>query len=266
MIRISSRVLSLRSFAKATLASAMLLGIAGCGADVMNLSSKAQREGLALYNEGQYDEAAGTFRNSIRENPRNYKSFYYLGACYDSMKQYQLAAQAYRSSLDVMPFTMAGDEDVEFRARTLDALATAIARGDSGVAQLVREEQNSTGQAKVENAFLLAKVYRYTGDVDGALDTYNRATMLDKKNFAIAKEYGLYLIQVGQSQKAERPLKRAYSINSRDAQVNAALRQLGIVPGPTIRDTRDLSQPNPTGMLDSTAATDLEPTAQTPRD
>ncbi len=55
------------------------------------------------------------------------------------------------------------------------------------------------------------------------------------KDFTLLKEYGLYLEQLGQNQKAETVLRQAYSRDSQDDQVNAALRRVGVVPGPSVR-------------------------------
>jgi len=52
-----------------------LLGIclAGCssmqGVDVLTWSNDAKRQGMQQYNDGRYAEAAGCFRNAIRQNP-----------------------------------------------------------------------------------------------------------------------------------------------------------------------------------------------------
>jgi hypothetical protein len=76
-----------------------------------------------------------------------------------------------------------------------------------------------------------------------ALDNYNHAALLDNKEFAILKEYGLYLQQVGQGKRAVVALSQAYRINDKDEQVNGALVQLGIVPGPSLKEQSELAQP-----------------------
>ena len=84
-----------------------------------------------------------------------------------------------------------------------------------------------------------------------ALENYQRASNLDVRNFDILKEYGLYLQQAGQRQQAINILERAYRVNTQDQQVAAALRQNGIVPGPSLKEKNELAGPIiPKGPLD----------------
>jgi len=76
-----------------------------------------------------------------------------------------------------------------------------------------------------------------------ALDFYNRAILEDPRNFAFAKEYGLYCEQLQQTAKAQEVLRQAYGINQRDPEVVAALQRIGVVPGPSLRSKADLAQP-----------------------
>src|SRR5207302_7871022 len=61
--------------------------------------------------------------------------------------------------------------------------------------------------------------------------------------FTVAKVYGLYLAQVGQKARAEQALRKAYTLNSNDDQVNEALRRLNVVPGPGLKDESALVKP-----------------------
>ena len=49
------------------------IGLAGCasmqGVDLLTWSNDAKRQGIQQYNDGRYAEAAGCFRNAIRQNP-----------------------------------------------------------------------------------------------------------------------------------------------------------------------------------------------------
>src|ERR1051325_26272 len=57
-----------------------LAALSGC-ADVVTYSAKSQEEGMRFYSEKAYGDAAGAFRNAIRQDPRDYKSHFYLGVC-----------------------------------------------------------------------------------------------------------------------------------------------------------------------------------------
>ena len=64
-------------------------------------------------------------------------------------------------------------------------------------------EQNAKNGQSAELYWLLAKIYRNRGDADLALDAYNRAALIEPKNFYIQKDHGLYLEQLGQAKRAE---------------------------------------------------------------
>ncbi len=257
--------------ANALLASSLLIGATGC-ADALTYAKDARREGMGLYNEGNYTEAAATFANATRQDPRDYKSYYFMGASYEAQHQYQQAISSYRSCLDVMPLTLEGKNDRSFRYRAIDSLATSISKSESRGVETVSLEQKTNGTASVEDQWLLAKVYRYSGDADAAIDAYNKAVLIDPSNFTIAKEAGLYEQSLGQNERATFALKKAYAANPNDEQVNDGLRRLGVVLGPSIKDERDLAQPPlPRGPLPEWDATRNRTagegaTVQTPRD
>ena len=232
-----------RVLAGATLAAALCVGAAGCQQEIINRAPGARAEGLRAYEEGEYADAAGSFRQAIRSDPRDYRSQFYLGQSYENLKQYQQAIQAYKASLDAQPRTLAGKEDEEQRLATIKALAGVIAKSDSSNAETNLIEQAAKNGKQSQDWLLLANVHRNRGDADSALDAYNRAALSDPKDFAIVKEYGLYLEQVGQQPRAAQQLKKAYALNANDEQVNNALRRLNIVPGPGLKDERALVKP-----------------------
>src|SRR5258708_20773744 len=53
-----------------------------------------QQAGLRLYQEKNYTEAAGAFRNPVRKDPRDYKSQYYLAVACDTAGRSQESVQA----------------------------------------------------------------------------------------------------------------------------------------------------------------------------
>src|SRR5439155_17297520 len=107
-----------------------LFAFAGCQQEIISHAPQARAEGVKAYEQGQYADAAGSFRNAIRSDPRDYKSQFYLGQSYEQMRQYQQAIQAYKASLDAQPLTLAGKEDQTQRLKTIDALASVISKSD----------------------------------------------------------------------------------------------------------------------------------------
>ena len=218
-------------------------GVIGCQQEIINRAPAARAEGVRAYEEGQYADAAGSFRQAIRSDPRDYKSQFYLAQSYEQLKQYQQAIQAYKSSLDAQPRTLAGKEDKEQRIATIKALAGVISKSDTNNAETNLVEQAAKNGKQAQEWLLLANIHRNRGDADSALDAYNRAALTDPKDFDVVKEYALYLEQVGQQQRAAQQLKKAYTLNQNDEQINNALRRMNIVPGPGLKDERALVKP-----------------------
>ena len=73
--------------AKAIIAGTLLLAASGCVTpEVVNYEKDARKTGLKEYQEGNYASAAGSFKNAIRSEPRDYKAYYWLGASYQAQK------------------------------------------------------------------------------------------------------------------------------------------------------------------------------------
>jgi Tfp pilus assembly protein PilF len=249
----------------------------GC-ADVVTYSRDSEREGIKLYQQGDYGNAAGAFRNSTRQNPRNYLSYYYLACCYDHLGQYQQAIANYRTARQTINLTLEGKEDNATRQNILNGLAGAIAKSDQRDIETDEAVKEAQTKQSAEAYLLLGKVYALRGDADSAIDAFNRANLLEPNNFLVVKDYGLYLERIGQRQRAEGVLRRAYSLDSTDQQVNAALRRIGVVPGPSIKGQNQLARPiipkGPipemnvpgTGNQTSSTGSPAQSTVQAPRD
>jgi tetratricopeptide (TPR) repeat protein len=241
----------------------LLFTAVGCGTDVISYNREFRNQGVAQYNNNDYPDAASSFSNALRQEPGDYTSRYFLGVCEDHMGKLQQAIQQYRTTLEVMSQSMEGKGDLVFRARVVNAYAGAISRESDRTGDLTALERQPPS---AETCFILAKVYRFTGDADSAISRFQQAQQLDPKNTDVAKEYGLYLEQLGQTQRAEAQLRRAYTLNSQDDEVNAALRRLGIIPGPSLKGDKGLEQPAiPLGPLPEVdISTSMKQSAQQP--
>ena len=237
---------ALRPFASAFLVAGCVFALSGC-AEVVASSKHSREHGQKLYAEGEYTDAAGAFRKGVREDPTDYRSWYWLGQSYDKTQSYHQAIQAYRTALDVRKRTLPGREDEAMRVKIIDALGKSIAAGNDHAFTT----QAKGAQPTAEDKYVEAKAFEYMGDADSAIDAYQQAVLLDKKDFAIAKDYGLYLEKVpAMRDQAVKQLKRAYQLNAKDPQVVAALRRNGVVPGPSLKDPEQLAKPSvPKGPL-----------------
>jgi tetratricopeptide (TPR) repeat protein len=221
----------------------LAVATAGC-ADMMTYSKDSRREGIAMYNRGAYADSAGAFRNAVRQNPRDYRSYYYLGAAEEQMGHFQESIAAYKTSYQVISTTMEGKQDPDFRIRALNGLASAIARSDTREVEINAIDHRAKTHAFGDDFYLLGKIYALRGDADGAIECLVRAATIEPVNLHFAREAGLYLEQLGQAPQAVPMLRRAYTLSGgKDEQVAAALRRLGVVPGPSLKDESQLARP-----------------------
>lgn len=231
---VSLRRAAFRTLLAAVLALPILL--TGCTQDVVTFANKSREEGMLFYNERAYSDAAGAFRNAVRQDPRDARSHFYLGVCYDELKQHQQAFSQYRTALEVLKQTHQETTDTEFYEMILDTLAGSIARYDEGEVELNNVEKKAKGSQIAEDWFVLAKVYRQRGDADRAIDAYKRAARWDTADFHTRKELGLYLLEpLNQTQEAEYWLRQAYRLEPNDDALNAGLQKLGINPHPAYK-------------------------------
>lgn len=216
-------------------AVALLVGflMAGCTTDQPLVSNprKARLEGIELYNRADYENAAGAFRNAVRQEPRDYRSHYYQGLTYERLGNVQQAIQSYKSALDVMKETPAGRDAIDFRQIVMNTLGSALAKYDTNHLEqdlLSRQATNMEfdGRQRAESYFQLAKVERYRRDADSALQAYYKASELDRNDFWLQKEAGLYMLQMGQNNRAVKSIQRANELRARDSEIIAAMQQL----------------------------------------
>ena len=233
-------VKSLRTTCVLSVLSISFLG--GC-ADMVTYSKDSRRQGIELYNRQAYADAAGAFRNAARQNPRDYQSYYYLGAANEQLGQFQQSIAAYKTSYQVINTTTEGRQDPEFRFRVLNGLASAIARSDTTEVETNAIDQRAKTRGQTDDNYLLGRIYSLRGDHDSAIEAYDRAVTIDPNNFHYAREAGLYFESISQQQRAIPLLRRAYSLNNTDQQVAEALRRLNVVPGPSVRDESKLARP-----------------------
>ena len=235
-----------RSSLSLVVALALLSAASGC-AEVVASSKRPRETGNRALTNGEYTDAAGAFRQAVRQDPLDYRAWYGLGQCYDKSEAYHQAMQAYRTALDVRKRTLPGKEDEAMRVKIIDALgrSMAAAGGHGFGAEPAGASSSSAGrQSNAEEKYIAAKAFQYMGDADSAIETYQQASMLDKKDFAIAKDYGLYLEKLpSMREQAVKQLKRAYQLNTQDQQVIMALRRNGVVPGPSLKEPEQLARP-----------------------
>jgi tetratricopeptide (TPR) repeat protein len=214
----------------------LLLLAGGCTQDVITYGGKSHHEGMRLYQEKAYVDAAGAFRNAVRQDPRDYHSHFYLAVCYDESSQHQQAFAQYRTALDVLKQARMEIADNDVYQMVLDSYASSVARFDQGEVELNNVEARAKNSQISEDWFILAKIYRLRGDADQAIDAYKRAARWDSSDYHPRKELGLYLLEpLKQNREAEYWLRQAYRLEPNDDALNAGLDRLGVVPFPAYK-------------------------------
>lgn len=238
--------------------------LGGCG-EYVTFSKQSRRQGIEYLQSNQTEEAKGAFRDAVRQNPRDYESYYYLATIYEKEAAFAQAVTNYRTSLSVQNVTSLGREDVEFKLKTIDGFARCLAKLDTNDSEINRLVEVANSSTSGDEWLVLAKTFAYRGDADSAIDAYAKAAQQAPKSFYVAKAQGLYLEQVGHKPLAEQALRRAYRLDPTDEEVNTALRRLGIIPGPALKDESEMVRPPlPSGPIPDLITPDRQPVPPTP--
>lgn len=238
--------------------------LGGCG-EYVTFSKQSRRQGEEYLQSNQTEEAKGAFRDAVRQNPRDYQSYYFLATIYEKESAFAQAVTNYRTSLSVQNVTAMGREDEAFKLKTIDGFARCLSKFDSNDSEINRLVEVATSSTNGDEWLVLAKAFAYRGDADSAIDAYAKAAAQAPKSAYIAKSQGLYLEQVGHKPLAEQALRRAYRLDPNDEEVSTALRRLGIIPGPALKEESELVRPPlPKGPIPDLITPDRQPTAPTP--
>src|SRR5882757_11187366 len=87
-MNVSTLIQTTRFAVQTVILSSLLVAGFGC-AEAITYAKDAHKEGMSLYEQGDYVDAVAAFSNATRQNPRDYPSYYYLGASYQAMGSYQ---------------------------------------------------------------------------------------------------------------------------------------------------------------------------------
>lgn len=226
-----------RSLAALALAGACLIGCA----DAVTMSRTETATGQTLLAEGESEEAAQIFANQARRSPRDYRAHCHLAEARAQSGRYPEAIGSYMTALEVMPLSLSGQDDDAFRFRIVDGFSRVLADHDPDGTQLAQIEQKGKGNKTYK--LLAAMTHARAGRPDNAIESFNEAFALDRNDPQAVKQYGLYLQSIAQNDAAEYYLRRAYRLNTRDEEVAAALMREGIVPGPALLSSTELSKP-----------------------
>jgi len=234
-----------KTLAAIALGTLVFASQSGCvqTSEIITFSKQQRAKGIELYDQQNTEKATGAFRDAVRQNPRDYISFYYLGKIYTENGKEQLAAQSFRAAVRVKAETDEGRRDKVMDTPITDAAAAFTAKAASRDAEIAAWEQQAQTSRSAIDWLVVAKTFAAMGDADSAMTAYDRATLADSNNIHVVRAHGLFLERSGQKQRADPILRRAYQINQTDVDVNNALRRLGIIPGPALLEASQLQRP-----------------------
>jgi Tfp pilus assembly protein PilF len=203
------------------LAAPMVVTSGGC--EVATFANDARRKGIALYEQGNFTDAAGSFQNAVKQLPTDYRSFYWLGLTYEKLDQNQRAIQAFKAARDTRLETMEGTRDLEMQENIYNALARSIAASASRDDEIEILKIRSATARNGDDLIVLARVFRESGDPDSAVSTYQQAVDRYPRNQDYAVEFGKYLTTVGLKDRARQVLSAAAKVRP-NSDVQAALK------------------------------------------
>ena len=223
-----------------------LVGLAGCQnpiSGVITYGDRYREQGIKRYRADDYLQAKGAFDEAVEQNPSDAANHYWLGESLLALGQPGNALRSLRTGLRVRRLTDENRQAVQLRGDLADATGRAIAASPNGTSELQRLEAEARESQDVDLYLAVASAHRQLGDADNAIDAYDTTLALAPEDGPISKEYGLYLRELGQADLATPVLIRAYDADPEDEEVTAALREVGVVPGPSLRPRSRLSRP-----------------------
>jgi tetratricopeptide (TPR) repeat protein len=228
------------------LALAVVLASLGCN----NFASSGMNvDGVRLYQQGAYPEAAGRFMHAIASDPLAADGYYNLAATYHQIgslqgrqEELQQAEALYNQCLDRDP------DHVECH-RGLAVLLVETGRGDAADRLLKgwAARSPSIPDPKIE----LARLMEEQGDFDNAKLRLEEALVLDPHNSRALASLGRLHERLGDASQALSDYERSLAMDEFQPQVASRVASLrGMVgqvaqPAPT-SDTRIVSQPTST--------------------
>ncbi len=74
----------------------------------VNAASSVFNDGLDDYQQHRYHALADSFEKAVAENHNDFKSHYYLGMCFEQLKEYDAASNEFEYAMRLNPFSTEG--------------------------------------------------------------------------------------------------------------------------------------------------------------
>lgn len=186
-----------------------------------------RERGIEAFQIGQFGRAAQRFRDAAKTEPSHWASHYYLGMIHlkrDRPLDAQLALELALSLRPADPKT----------PQILDALAEAhyVQSDHAGLHGLLSKACEDFGTS--HDFLRQGKYLALLGDADNAHIAFQKAVRFASSEVAPYLAMADFYVSIGANDKATTALCRALDIEPDNQLVHQGLRQLGVVPGPTI--------------------------------
>lgn len=201
----------------------ILLTLVGCGPRPVD---SIRKDGNRYYGRGEYPEAAAEYNQIIERYPGDWKAQYWLGMCELQMHH---PAEA-RRALEIAYTHKPDNPDV------VDALAEAMYQMGDETRLYEFLSEIAEQSHSVSDYMRLSRYAMEMGDADSAVAAIETAIVVDDgRSVGPYLAAATYAEHLGDLDGAVRRLRQAYGIDPRDPRVQQRLRDLGEVPGPTIK-------------------------------
>ncbi len=205
-------------------ALALMLGILlGLMIPVRSQSlDQLHNQGVTLYNQGQYDQAAAVFLEALKINPRALPPLRYLGGSLVRLERYDDAVDILSRTLELNPYDADSLYDLGVAYDHLGQLDQAAEQYQKA-AEEYRIRPNSLQRVQPEEIFNNLGLAQLAQDQPNqALSNFIRTTELDA-SFG----QGFYLQGIAQTQQQDYPQARQSFDKSVDPQVRFEFRERG---------------------------------------
>jgi len=219
--------MAMRSKMMAVLGLCAVLLLAGCfNPPVERMKS---RQAMAA---GNYAGAEQRLVACLEHNPADWEAHYLLGKLYLEQDRPVRAQSHLEQALAVVR-----DRDASQTPKILDAMAEALYQQERYEQLYLFLDEQIDRYEGWEDYARKARMLAKASDIDGAALAYRQAAFFSRNQSAdIYVEIAEFYEGLGDYDKAIQALKWAYYIDDEREDLPGRFRQLGVVPGPTLKE------------------------------
>ena len=140
---------------------------------ILSCSERDDREGLALYNQGKYEEAISFFDQYLEGHPKDARAYYNRGRSYEELGKLEKAEASFKEAVMLEP----KDAQYKMSLGICQFKQKNYSYTVGNMEQILKENDRN-----VEAYILMGRSYSYMGEIQEAIDAFDSALRLDKEN------------------------------------------------------------------------------------